>query len=493
MIQHRRRLVRRVEAVLHGEQLRRDLRIVDAFDRLQHSLRGVLGLGLAIPGGLHRDLRTGKISRDVLQALLTGLRQQLGRDALVEPGDLRIGVRIARRRGQGGHRRDGLQLVCEGRLVGARAILHGDAVVDARHRGAARGIGTGLAGVPGNGVRRCPRHLRGCGGKGRTTDARHRAAAEEFAGRLHGGRCDQRAVGETADSRAERGVEIGRGRRRIGADQELAGLRRRGGRRGELHILVGAVGQLERQRDGVAVVQVGGAEIERLRRRRAGRPGRGDAAVRRGDRGELETKRTGIFRQRDRGRRRRRLGQASVAGADIGLLALSDQLLQPGLAADAVEDVVGRCGRRRIGGPPGKQITIAGLAVEQVQHLVERAARGGLRGGLAVAGDLGRRRGRGPLHRGPDRGHPRQRRVRHVDARGDVGHGVGIAVDIADLRAQPDREAAIDAHAGIAVRLLAGGQLGLQIVELALQIQDPRCQKRCSDAYAANRHDDLAL
>ena len=72
-------------------------------------------------------------------------------------------------------------------------------------------------------------------------------------------------------------------------------------------------------------------------------------------------RRDGILGNRHRGRGRRRDDQpAEPAGAEIGLLALGDELLEAGARAIAVENVVGGLDRRLIDAAAGKQIAVAG-------------------------------------------------------------------------------------------------------------------------------------
>src|SRR6201996_6888347 len=72
------------------------------------------------------------------------------------------------------------------------------------------------------------------------------------------------------------------------------------------------------------------------------------------------------------------------AGAEIGLLPLSDHLRQSRLRTVAVEDV-GRAGHRwLVRGAAGKNIIVSDLRVEQRQDVAELGCRDGLRCRLAA-------------------------------------------------------------------------------------------------------------
>jgi hypothetical protein len=130
--QHRRGLVRRLQRGLQCQNLARHLigryglGLVD--DVLQH------GLGLGLPGGgvFHGGLRGGKVRLNILDGLLSRLRRQVLRDALVQCRDLGGRIRTGRR--DGGEHRDRLQLGANGLLIGARAVLNGDRLIDPRDR-----------------------------------------------------------------------------------------------------------------------------------------------------------------------------------------------------------------------------------------------------------------------------------------------------------------------------------------------------------------------
>ena len=186
-----------------------------------------------------------------------------------------------------------------------------------------------------------------------------------------------------------------------GADRKTSARRRRCGRSGQLYRLRRAVRQVEREGDLVAVVGIGGAKIDRDRRRRPARAGDGRAGQRGRDRIELEAERRAgdIFRNRHRRRRGRRNNKPSeAAGAEIGLVALGDQLLQSGQRALSIEDIVHRRDGRRIDGASGKQEAIAGLRIENFQHRLQLQQRGLLTDGLPGAGDDRTAAGGGRLH-----------------------------------------------------------------------------------------------
>ena len=52
--------------------------------------------------------------------------------------------------------------------------------------------------------------------------------------------------------------------------------------------------------------------------------------------------------------------------------ALGNELLESGLRTVAIQDVIECFDRRLVGGASGKQVTVAGLRIEQRQQLVER-------------------------------------------------------------------------------------------------------------------------
>ena len=93
-------------------------------------------------------LRAGELGLHVLDRLLAGLRGEIGGNALLQSVDLRAGVGIGSVGGDGGVDRDVLQLVAQRFLVGARAILHVDRLIDARNGRTACGTGAVLASVP---------------------------------------------------------------------------------------------------------------------------------------------------------------------------------------------------------------------------------------------------------------------------------------------------------------------------------------------------------
>ena len=188
-------------------------------------------------------------------------------------------------------------------------------------------------------------------------------------------------------------------------------------------------------------------------------------------------------------RRWRRHGEAPhVADALIRLPALVDQLREAGLRRGAVEHDVGGDGRRRIGGAAGKQIAVAGLAVEQRDRVCERRLRRDLAGGLAVVVEHEGRRGRGFLDLRADVGKSLQRQIGDVEPRVDVVRGVRKRIDGVDLRAQAEREAAIGALPGIGRRDFAARKLRRQIIELRPHIDDGRPDIGCLAANAIDRH-----
>ena len=180
-----------------------------------------------------------------------------------------------------------------------------------------------------------------------------------------------------------------------------------------------------------------------------------------------------------------------VADALIGLAALVDQLLQPGLRSRAVEHDIGRHRRCRVGGASGKQIAVAGLAVEQRHRIRERRLRRDLAGGLTVVVEHdGRRAGRS-LHRSADVGQSLQRKVGDVEPRIDVLRGVRIGIQAADLRTQAQRKAAIGALPRIGIRNPAAGELLREIIELLADVEDRGPDIGCPATNAIDRHETL--
>ncbi len=148
---------------------------------------------------------------------------------------------------------------------------------------------------------------------------------------------------------------------------------------------------------------------------------------------------------------------APPVGAQIGLIALVDELLQSGPRPIAVQDVVERLDGRRVGGAPGKQVAIAGPRIKQRKQLVERIQPGllGHFGAAAVADTVRLHHGRLHLARNTD--HVAERGVHQVDARHDVLNRVVVRRDRRKLRIQADRNAAVDPEAGISGGLVSGG------------------------------------
>jgi hypothetical protein len=66
----------------------------------------------------------------------------------------------------------------------------------------------------------------------------------------------------------------------------------------------------------------------------------------------------------------------------------------------------------------------------------------------------------------------RQRGLRQVEPHADLGDGVLVPRDRRKLRTQADGQPAVETETGIAVRLLAGAELTLQIVELFAHGED---------------------
>ena len=97
---------------------------------------------------------------------------------------------------------------------------------------------------------------------------------------------------------------------------------------------------------------------------------------------------------------------------------------------------------------------------------------------------------RGRLHGSPDVGDAAERALREIDAHVDVGDRVVEAVERGESVAQSDHEAAVEPDAGIGVRLLAGAELTLQVVELATHLDQRLHAERRSRADAGDAHAD---
>src|SRR5258705_4861827 len=113
-----------------------------------------------------------------------------------------------------------------------------------------------------------------------------------------------------------------------------------------------------------------------------------------------------------------------------------------------------------------------------------RRLRRALTGGLTVVVEHDRRGVRGYLDLAADVRQPLQRQISDIEARVDVGGGVRIGVDLADLRAQTYCKAAVDALAGIVRGDLAAGELRLQVVKLASEVENPAADIGCLAAHA---------
>ena len=59
---------------------------------------------------------------------------------------------------------------------------------------------------------------------------------------------------------------------------------------------------------------------------------------------------------------------AEPVGAEVGLLALGDDLLEAGLRSVAVENMIGGVDRRLVHRAAGKQIAVAALRIEQARE-----------------------------------------------------------------------------------------------------------------------------
>ena len=91
---------------------------------------------------------------------------------------------------------------------------------------------------------------------------------------------------------------------------------------------------------------------------------------------------------------------AEPAGAEVGLVALGDHLLEAGEGTVAVEDVVGGFDRLLVRRAPREQVIVADLGVEQAEDLIELVGGARLQRRLPTCAERERRRLLGrPLHR----------------------------------------------------------------------------------------------
>jgi hypothetical protein len=92
------------------------------------------------------------------------------------------------------------------------------------------------------------------------------------------------------------------------------------------------------------------------------------------------------------------------------------------------------------------------------------------------------------LDRGRDARHLRQRGLGDAEIGPDGRDRALEPADRRQLRVQPDRYAALRAEPGKGIRLLSGGELALQVLQLVVDVQDRLQQRRHAASYAGNRH-----
>ena len=150
----------------------------------------------------------------------------------------------------------------------------------------------GAAGVPGYRIRRGSVDQRCRRVERRTADPQRRLI-KEIARGLHRGGGHQRGVGDSGDRAVSAVCRLAAVAAGVAPMVKVPGRRRRGRRRRQLDGLGGAVGQIEREADLIARIGIGGAEIDRYRRRRTGGARHRRARQRRGDGAQLEAERRG--------------------------------------------------------------------------------------------------------------------------------------------------------------------------------------------------------
>jgi hypothetical protein len=148
---------------------------------------------------------------------------------------------------------------------------------------------------------------------------------------------------------------------------------------------------------------------------------------------------------------------------------LVDHLLEARARAVAIHDVIECINRRLVDGAAREQVAIASLGIEQAQKLVHLRIGHRLRNGRSIAHDI-RPQDRGGAHLIGNSPDALQRELRHLQPKIDLADRVVERLQPGRLRAQADREAAIDTQARIGRGLLAGGELALQLVELGAHV-----------------------
>ena len=84
---------------------------------------------------------------------------------------------------------------------------------------------------------------------------------------------------------------------------------------------------------------------------------------------------------------------------------------------------------------------------------------------------------------------PAERGLRQIDTDPYVVDRIVIGTERREVLAQSDRKPALDADAGIGIRLLAGAELALQVVKLAAHVdQRLHDERRLRSSDAGNAH-----
>jgi hypothetical protein len=83
--------------------------------------------------------------------------------------------------------------------------------------------------------------------------------------------------------------------------------------------------------------------------------------------------------------------------------------------------------------------------------------------------------------------------LREIDAHVDIRDRAAVTFERREPVAQPDRETPIETYARIGVRLLAGPELALQVVELAAHVDQRLHAKRRPRTDTADAHRDLTF
>ena len=201
-----------------------------------------VGLLVAILGGFERDLRAGELGLRCRRPSACPAAVERGADPRACSAAYCVcAVGIGRRERDRGKHRDVLHRPADALLVGAQPVGHGERLVDPRDRGRARRRRCRLRRCTSSPYwRRCRRPARS---RCRTAGRRPAAAgwlASVLKKSLPAATAEAAAsvgVGELAERRGQRGLQIGRGRGRACAPMVNSfGARRRRGRRGQREV-----------------------------------------------------------------------------------------------------------------------------------------------------------------------------------------------------------------------------------------------------------------